>query len=188
VDFTNTIIISTSNVGSDLIRRNLEKGERDRRSHPQLKDDLMVLLRAHFRPEFLNRIDEIIVFHALTREEIAQIVGLQLVKVQRMAHGQGVTLEWDDSLVEHLAEAGYQPEFGARELRRKIRSEVDTTLASSMLRGEIKEGDTIRFRYDRDSVKVRWEKVTPRKAAPAPTASAAPAPKRGRRPAAGATP
>src|SRR5581483_4178829 len=145
VDFTNTIIIMTSNVGSDVIQRNLQLPERDRRSQQQLKEELMGILRRQFRPEFLNRIDEIIVFHALTKEEIAQIVGLQLVKVRRMAHGQGVTLEWDDSLVDHLAEAGYQPEFGARELRRVIRAEVEIPLSSAMLRGEITEGDTVRF-------------------------------------------
>ncbi len=159
VDFTNTIIIMTSNVGSDIIQRNLQLPERDRRSQQQLKEELMGILRRQFRPEFLNRIDEIIVFHALTKEEIAQIVGLQLVKVRRMAHGQGVTLEWDDSLVDHLAEAGYQPEFGARELRRGIRAEVEIPLSSAMLRGEITEGDIVRFRYNPETGKVGWQKV-----------------------------
>ncbi len=159
VDFTNTIIIMTSNVGSDVIQRNLQLPERDRRSQQQLKEELMGILRRQFRPEFLNRIDEIIVFHALTKEEIAQIVGLQLVKVRRMAHGQGVTLEWDDSLVDHLAEAGYQPEFGARELRRVIRAEVEIPLSSAMLRGEITEGDTVRFQYNPETGKVGWQKV-----------------------------
>ena len=126
----------------------------------------MNLLRRQFRPEFLNRIDEIIVFHSLTREEIAQIVGLQLIKVQRMARGQGVTLEWDDSLVEHLADIGYQPEFGARELRRQIRAAVEIPLSSALLRGDIKEGDTVRFRFDRTRGKVEWEKVQPAEAAP----------------------
>jgi ATP-dependent Clp protease ATP-binding subunit ClpC len=158
VDFTNTIIIATSNVGSDLIQRNLEADERDRKSYQQLKKELMDLLRQHLRPELLNRIDEIIVFHALDREQIRQIVGLQLERVKRMAQAQGLTLEFDDSLTDHLAEVGYQPEFGARELRRQVRSLVEIELAGAMLRGDIAKGDTVRFSYDRQADKVRWEK------------------------------
>ncbi|MGZ4827059.1 MAG: AAA family ATPase [Terriglobales bacterium] len=169
VDFTNTVIIATSNVGSDIIQRNLQVSERDRKTYQQLKAQLLEVLRHQFRPEFLNRIDEIIVFQSLTREEIAQIVSLQLVKVQRMATGQGVTIEWDDSLVEHLAEEGYQPEYGARELRRVIRAAVEIPLSTGLLKGDIQEGDTIRFRYDRSSNKVVWEKT----AAPQPVPAGA---------------
>jgi ATP-dependent Clp protease ATP-binding subunit ClpC len=108
----------------------------------------MGLLRQQFRPEFLNRIDEIIVFHALDREEIKQIVQLQLDRVARLAKGEGVTLRFDATLVDHLAEVGYQPEYGARELRRRIRAEVETALARAMLGGEISQGDTVTFRYN----------------------------------------
>jgi ATP-dependent Clp protease ATP-binding subunit ClpC len=155
VDFTNTIIIATSNVGSDLIQRHLEEGRND---PGRLKQELMALLRKYLRPEFLNRIDEIIVFHSLNREQIRQIVGLQLERVKRMAKAQGITLEFDDSLVDHLADVGYQPEYGARELRRQVRSQLETQLAGAMLRGEIAEGDTVRFAYDRKAGAVRWEK------------------------------
>jgi len=158
VDFTNTIIISTSNIGADLIQRNLTAAERDRKSYEALKDELMVLLRKYLRPEFLNRIDEIIVFHALDRQQIREIVGLQLERVKRMAKGQGLTLEFDDSLIDHFAEVGYQPEYGARELRRQIRAQLETRLADAMLRGEIGEGDTVKFLYDRSADAVRWEK------------------------------
>jgi ATP-dependent Clp protease ATP-binding subunit ClpC len=148
VDFTNTILIATSNVGSDLVQRNLHAREADRKSYEQLKTELMTVLRQHFRPEFLNRIDDIIVFHSLTQEHIGQIIRLQLQRLQRTAHGQGVTLEFDDSLIEHLAEVGFQPEFGARELKRQIRTLVETRLAQAMLRGEVTEGDTLTIRYD----------------------------------------
>jgi ATP-dependent Clp protease ATP-binding subunit ClpC len=158
VDFTNTVLICTSNVGADLIQDELRKLPEQRRSYAELKNELMNVLRRHLRPELLNRIDEIIVFHALDRAQIREIVLLQLERVKRMARGQGLTLEFDDSLVDHLAEVGYQPEFGARELRRQIRSLVETELASAMLRGGVAEGDTVRFFFDEDTGKVRFEK------------------------------
>ena len=158
VDFTNTIIIATSNIGAEVIQRNLQTAERDQKGYDALKAELMILLRKYLRPEFLNRIDEIIVFHALDREQIREIVGLQLERVKRMAKGQGLTLEFAESLVDHFAEVGYQPEFGARELRRQIRSQLETKLAGAMLRGDIGEGDTVKFLYDRGEDAVRLEK------------------------------
>jgi ATP-dependent Clp protease ATP-binding subunit ClpC len=122
VDFSNTIIIATSNLGSELIQRNLIAPAGERLSYEQLKEALQEVLRRHFRPEFLNRIDEVIVFHALTPEQIRGIVGLQLERVRRTSRGQGLELEFDPSLIDHLAEVGYRPEFGARELKRRIRA------------------------------------------------------------------
>jgi ATP-dependent Clp protease ATP-binding subunit ClpC len=129
---------------------------RNLQSEAKLRDDvlkrqLMEVLRQHFRPEFLNRIDEIIIFHALDRDQIQDIVRLQLEQVRRAAEGQGIQLSFDDSLVQHLAEEGYQPEYGARELRRQIRQKVETKLASEMLRGTIREGDSVTLRYDASS-------------------------------------
>ena len=89
----------------------------------------MGALRSHFRPEFLNRLDEIVVLHALDPEHIKRIVTLELGKVTATAAGQGVTLEWDDALIDHLAEAGYLPESGAHELSRLVRNEVESRLA-----------------------------------------------------------
>src|SRR2546430_10082490 len=172
IDFTNTIIISTSNVGSELIQRNLQAPEGERRDYDKLKEDLLVLLRKYLRPEFLNRIDEVIVFPALDREQIRTIVGLQLERVKRMARAQGITLEFDRSLVDHLADVGYRPEYGARELRRQVRSLVETQLAGGMLKGELGEGDVVTFKYDSDADRVTWEK---RAGAPAERAAAAPA-------------
>jgi ATP-dependent Clp protease ATP-binding subunit ClpC len=157
VDFTNTIIISTSNIGAEVIQRNLKGDERDRKSYEALKQELLVLLRRYLRPEFLNRIDEIIVFHALDRRQIREIVGLQLERVKRMAKGQGIELEFDESMVDHFADVGYQPEYGARELRRQIRSQLETQLANAMLRGEIADSESVTFYYDPDSG-VRWRK------------------------------
>jgi ATP-dependent Clp protease ATP-binding subunit ClpC len=114
----------------------------------------MDVVRGHFRPEFINRIDEIIVFHALRREQIRSIVELQLERVKRTAHGQGVKLELDESLVAHLAAAGFRPEFGARELRRLIRTELETELARAMLTNEVSEGDKVSARWDEERNKV----------------------------------
>ncbi|MCA8863955.1 MULTISPECIES: ATP-dependent Clp protease ATP-binding subunit [unclassified Halomonas] len=160
VDFTNTIIIATSNIGSDVIRDNLEAPKGKRKDDAELKSELLNVLRRYLRPEFINRIDEIIVFHALDREQIRDIVGLQLERVKRLAHGQGLTVEFDDSLIDHLADVGYRPEFGARELRRQIRSLIETRLASAVLQGDIEEGDSLRFVYDKGRSEIRWEKET----------------------------
>jgi len=171
IDFSNVIIIATSNVGSELIQRNLQAPEGERKDYDKLKEDLLTLLRKYLRPEFLNRIDEIIVFHALDREQIRKIVGLQLERVKRMANAQGITLEFDQSLIDHLADVGYRPEYGARELRRQIRSLVETQLASAMLKGDVSEGDVVTFSYDPSTDTVRWEKR-----AAAPQAAAQPSP------------
>jgi ATP-dependent Clp protease ATP-binding subunit ClpC len=150
VDFTNTILIATSNLGAEIIQRHLREqhGAGSAADEAALKREVMEVLRGHFRPEFLNRIDEIIVFQALDQPQIRAIVGLQLERVKRTAHGQGVTLMFDDSLAEHFAAAGYRPEFGARELRRLIRAELETQLARAMLAAEIQEGQTVAVRWD----------------------------------------
>lgn len=155
VDFTNSIIIATSNLGSDIIQNNLTAKGADKKTYGQLKIDLMRILRVHFRPEFLNRIDEIIVFHALTEEQIKQITQLLLERVKRTARGQGIEIVFDDSILTHLAKVGYVPEFGARELRRKIQTEIETKLAREMLRGDIKEGDEVRISYtEKEGVRI----------------------------------
>ena len=148
VDFTNAIIIATSNIGSELIQRRLRAGGEEPADPVLLREELMEPLRLHFRPEFINRLDEIIIFHALTREQIRQIVEMQLERVRRTAHGEGIELEIEDSLVAYIADAGYRPEFGARELRRLIRATLETELAREMLAGQIHEGHRVQARWD----------------------------------------
>ncbi|MAU51758.1 MAG: Clp protease ClpC [Roseovarius sp.] len=159
VDFTNTIIIATSNLGSDIIQRNLKKRGTKEFDEAGQKSELMEVLRHHFRPEFINRIDEIIVFHSLNQSEIRQIVELQLGRVKRTAAGQGVELEFDVSLIDHFGAVGFRPEFGARELRRLIRSELETELARAMLAGQVEDGDTVRVAWSADEQKVVFEKI-----------------------------
>lgn len=148
VDFTNTIIIATSNVGASVIHENITQKKAQRKSYAELKEELLKLLRDFFRPEFLNRIDEIIVFKALDEGQIEQIVRLQLERIKRTARGQGVELTFDDSVVRHLAKIGYLPEYGARELRRQIKSEVENRLAKEILKGEIAEGSVVVVSHD----------------------------------------
>ena len=151
VDFTNTIIIATSNLGSHAIIENNKAKEKDRKDKKALKAELMEVLRGHFRPEFINRIDEIIVFDSLSEAEIKSIVRLQLKKVSQLLAGQGVTISFSDSLVDDLARRGYQPEFGARELRRLIKTDVENVLARKLLSGEIKEGSNVLVDYSSKS-------------------------------------
>lgn len=103
----------------------------------------MVVLKGHFRPEFLNRIDDIIVFHTLSLDDIRAIVKIQLERVVRTASAQDIHLTVEDSLVDHLVEVGYQPEFGARELKRQIRQAVETRLAKEILGDQLKPGDKV---------------------------------------------
>ncbi|MDB5225276.1 MAG: ATPase with chaperone, ATP-binding subunit [Candidatus Adlerbacteria bacterium] len=146
VDFTNTLIIATSNIGSHLIQENLRiKKSKDSAA---LKEELVGVLRLHFKPEFLNRIDEIIVFHALTQEQIRLIVELQLERVRRLARGQGIELLFDEKVTRRLAEAGYAPEFGAREIKRQIQILIETPLARDMLSGRIFEGEVVDVSFD----------------------------------------
>lgn len=143
VDFTNTVIIATSNLGSHTIIENDKASKKDKKDKSALKAELMNTLRGHFRPEFINRIDDIIVFESLGKEHIKNIVRIQLEKVGQMLKGQDITATFTDALVDQLSQKGYQPEFGARELRRLIKTEVENPLARQLLSGEVKEGSNI---------------------------------------------
>ena len=147
VDFTNTIIIATSNLGSALIIENDKATGKDKKDKKALKAELMEVLRGHFRPEFINRIDDIIVFDSLNEDEIKNIVRLQLEKVTQLLAEKGVSITFSDALVDDLAKRGYQPEFGARELRRLIKTDIENLLARKLLAGELKEGARVIVNY-----------------------------------------
>ncbi|MDR5823897.1 ATP-dependent Clp protease ATP-binding subunit [Caballeronia sp. LZ043] len=161
VDFSNTLIIATSNLGSDVIagqkRGVLGFTSTASDADASLQSGVMKVLQQHFRPEFLNRIDDIILFKSLGRDEVRQIVRLMLDQVQRLAHSQDIALEFDESVVDHLAEVGYRPEFGARELRRQIRQSIENQLAREMLGGEVGEGAKVRCRYDESRKKLAFD-------------------------------
>jgi ATP-dependent Clp protease ATP-binding subunit ClpC len=168
VDFSNTIIIATSNIGSDVIQRSLAGTGAEQKDYEEVRGQLMDLLKHHFRPEFLNRVDEVVVFRALGREQIGQIVELQLRRVAKTAERQHqIKLEFDKGLVEHLADVGYDAEYGARMLKRKIRSEVETRLADAILGGEVRQGERVIVSYDPKERAVRLEKKRAAEAVPA---------------------
>lgn len=149
VDFTNTIIIATSNLGSETIMANDKAAGKGKKDKKALKTELMDVLRGHFRPEFINRIDDIIVFDSLDQAQIKNIVQFQLQKVHQVLAGQGVTVEFDDTVVDELAINGYRPEYGARELRRLIKTDIENLLARKLLAGDVKEGSVIDVSYDK---------------------------------------
>jgi ATP-dependent Clp protease ATP-binding subunit ClpC len=150
VDFKNTVLIMTSNLGSDLITRRggtlgfagTAAGSADGQ-RMELRDQLMRRLRESFRPEFLNRIDEIIIFRELGPEELRQITGLLLEETRRRLHAQDVTVEFTELAVDWIAERGHQPEFGARPMRRTIQREVDNQLSRLLLDGQIGAGQEV---------------------------------------------
>ncbi|WP_342801365.1 ATP-dependent Clp protease ATP-binding subunit [Nocardia sp. No.11] len=137
VDFKNTIVIMTSNIGSDLILKAPE-GDLD-----SIVPELEERLRQHFRPEFLNRIDEQIVFHRLDKTQLERIVNLILDKTRRMLAAQDIGLEISDSAVDWLGERGFQPEFGARPLRRTVQRELDNRISRLLLDGGLDPGATV---------------------------------------------
>jgi ATP-dependent Clp protease ATP-binding subunit ClpB len=134
VDFRNSLVIMTSNLGNTL----WEGGRQVER------DEINQILQAHFRPEFLNRIDEIVIFHPLTREHLVEIVDIQLRAVAQRLVERGYTLEISEAAREYLVEVGYDPDFGARPLKRAIQRELENPLALSILSGDFSEGDIIR--------------------------------------------
>jgi ATP-dependent Clp protease ATP-binding subunit ClpC len=147
VDFSNTVVVMTSNLGSDVItRRGATLGfgaggsEADEEAR---REQVLRPLREHFRPEFLNRIDEIVVFRQLTGEQLRQITVLLLDQTRRMVSAQGITVDFTAAAVEWLAERGYQPEYGARPLRRTIQREVDNELSRLLLDGRVAEGGSV---------------------------------------------
>jgi len=134
VDFRNSILIMTSNIGSQEILAFHEKGG----EYDQMKETVLGLLRRHFRPEFLNRVDETIVFRALEREQVKEIAVLLLQRLsERLTTTADLTLEWNDDVVAYLAEKGYDPAFGARPLKRVIQNEVETPLSRRIISGDI---------------------------------------------------
>ena len=142
VDFRNTIIIMTSNLGSQEILHFQEQGG----SYDLMKDAVMSILKQYFRPEFLNRLDEIIVFQALSTDQIEKIADLLLQKLaKRFEKNLGGYLQWDEKALSYLAEKGYDPSYGARPLKRLIQQEVETLLSRKIISGDIKENSTVKM-------------------------------------------
>jgi ATP-dependent Clp protease ATP-binding subunit ClpB len=152
VNFSNTLIIMTSNLGSDIIFEH--KGEVEK-----VESEVMAVVRRHFRPEFLNRIDEIVIFNPLDETMLKDIVKLQVHQlVKLVAEEKRITLHIDEKVYNHLLKKGYEPAYGARPLRRAIQTELMDELAMAIIDGTVAEGDTVRASVSKDAIVIKKEK------------------------------
>jgi len=138
VDFRNTLIVMTSNLGAEYLVGQPEGEDTD-----AVRDQVMALVRASFRPEFLNRVDEIILFHRLKREQMTSIVNIQIERLAKLLEPRKVTLDLDAKARDWLAEKGYDPAYGARPLKRAIQKYLQDPLAERILSGDVKDGDKV---------------------------------------------
>jgi ATP-dependent Clp protease ATP-binding subunit ClpB len=139
VDFRNALIVLTSNLGSEFLASLPEGEEVD-----SVRGQVMDAVRAAFRPEFLNRLDEILIFRRLSRDDMTGIVDIQLARLRKLLEDRKIVLDVDDEAKRWLANAGYDPVYGARPLKRAVQRELQNPLAEMILRGEVRDGDTVR--------------------------------------------
>ncbi|MGH3825696.1 MAG: ATP-dependent Clp protease ATP-binding subunit [Pseudonocardiaceae bacterium] len=151
VNFANTVIIMTSNLGGEALLAATSAG----RSVEEVREPLMTSVRRHFRPEFLNRIDEVVLFRGLDRPRLRTITELLLEQTRQRLHGRGITLHLDADAIDWIVDRGYQPEFGARPLRRAIGRELDRTLSHMLLSGDLRDGQGVRVSVAGDQLRFR---------------------------------
>jgi len=144
VDFRNTLIVMTSNLGSEFLVNQPEGQDTD-----AVKDQVMAVVRAAFRPEFLNRVDEIILFHRLKKSEMGRIVDIQIARLQKLLDDRKIVITLDPIARDWLAEKGWDPAYGARPLKRVIQKSVQDPLAEMILAGKIKDGEKVRISGDK---------------------------------------
>jgi ATP-dependent Clp protease ATP-binding subunit ClpB len=154
VDFRNTLIIMTSNLGSEYLV-NQPEGE----DSEAVRDQVMAVVRGHFRPEFLNRVDEIILFHRLKREQMTKIVDIQIRRLQKLLADRKLTIDLDASAKDWLGQKGYDPAYGARPLKRVIQKYVQDPLAELILQGKIHEGETAKITADKNGLVINGQAV-----------------------------
>lgn len=142
VDFRNTVIVMTSNLGSHLIQEMGSKAD-----YAQVKASVMELVGQHFRPEFINRLDDAVVFHSLSKDQIAKIAEIQITNLRKRLEQKDIHIEVSPVALSHLAEAGFDPVYGARPLKRTIQQQLENPLAQALLTGQFKPGDTINVDY-----------------------------------------
>jgi ATP-dependent Clp protease ATP-binding subunit ClpB len=159
VDFKNTIVIMTSNIGSHrILDATSDTGGAD---FAIMRATVLDELRQHFRPEFLNRIDEIVVFHKLSEAQIGEIVEIQLARVRERLADRRITLLVDEAARTHLVRTGYEPAYGARPVKRAIQREIETPLGRKILAGEVRDGDTVHVGFERDRGELTFTASTP---------------------------
>jgi ATP-dependent Clp protease ATP-binding subunit ClpC len=147
IDFRNTIIIMTSNVGAELIKRQTSLGfgaaSRDEENYEIMRDKILEESKRVFKPEFINRLDDLIVFHTLTKPDLLKIVDLEVAKVTKRVRAKRIEITLDQAAHDFLIEKGYDPTYGARPMRRAVERFLEDPLAEEILRGHIKEGDHV---------------------------------------------
>jgi ATP-dependent Clp protease ATP-binding subunit ClpC len=158
IDFKNTVIIMTSNAGAQRIVEPKQLGflakSDEKANHEMMKNNVMDEVHKLFKPEFLNRIDETIVFHALTKEDIRKIVDIMIRTVSKRTVSQmKIGIEVDEAAKDWLIEKGYEPKYGARPLRRTIQNEIEDNLAEEILNGNVKEGNQVLITLEEDKLK-----------------------------------
>jgi len=168
VDFRNTIVVMTSNIGSDLIRQDRSLGfalrsesQEEKEQYERMKNNVLDEIKRFFRPEFLNRIDGTVVFHALSKEQMHEIVELKLKDVADGLLEKGISLEVTEAAKDWLAEKGYDPQFGARPVRRVVQDSVEDKLSDSILAGELNPGDTAFIDIEEDAITVTSQSPIP---------------------------
>ncbi len=164
VDFKNTIIIMTSNLGSHYIQELVHDEER-------MREAVWEVLRQHFRPEFLNRVDEVVIFRPLTMEDLKQIVEIQIKRLGRLLEERRIRIQLTERAKERLAAEGFDPVYGARPLKRVIQRRIQDKLAEAILEGRVREGDTVEVDYDPDADEFVFRRVATEEAEPAMAAS-----------------
>ena len=142
VNFKNTVIIMTSNVGARMIteKKSLGFGETVSKADSEIKNDVMAELKRQFKPEFLNRVDDIIVFHKLAKDDIKQIAARLLKNVSKLLESREITVEFTDAAIEKIADEGFDDVYGARPLKRAIQTKIEDALSEGLLDGKIKDG------------------------------------------------
>jgi ATP-dependent Clp protease ATP-binding subunit ClpB len=150
VDFRNTLIVMTSNLGAEYLVNLREDQDVD-----VVRDEVMNVVKSAFRPEFLNRIDEVILFHRLRRQDMGKIVAIQLKRLEKLLADRKITLDLDDEAIEWLAAKGYDPAYGARPLKRVIQKELQDPLAERILTGDIRDGSRVKVTAGSDRLNFR---------------------------------
>jgi ATP-dependent Clp protease ATP-binding subunit ClpB len=161
VDFRNTVIILTSNIGSPIIldaRMKITMGQPV--DEEFIREKVMDEVRTHFRPEFINRLDDIVFFEALRPEDLRKIVDIQMVRIQKMLAHRNISLELADDAKDYLGTLGYDPLYGARPLKRVLRKYIENPLAEKILRGEFKDGDHILASLDASNENLQFIKAS----------------------------
>ncbi len=149
VDFRNTVVVMTSNLGSQMIQELTSKAD-----YAALKTTVMEIISQHFRPEFINRVDEVVVFHALTEKQIHKIASIQLERLRQRLRERDLQLEVSEAAIDHIAAVGYDPIYGARPLKRAIQQELENPIARTLIEGKFIAGDTIAVDYVNDKITI----------------------------------